>query len=152
MYSLLPRDAYFAIADEAKKQNIAFAGHVPRWVTAAEASDSGQRTIEHLTGIHLATSREEEVIRAELAGAPPAVARFVEGRAAASHDPKKAEALFARFVRNGTWQVPTLTVLRSGAFRADPDFAKDHRLKYMTPQIENAVGWTAACRPRSCER
>ena len=63
---------------------------------------------------------------------PPA--RLIEARAAASYDPEKGKALFARFVRNGTWQVPTLTVLRGGAFRADPDFVNDPRLKYMPPQ------------------
>jgi imidazolonepropionase-like amidohydrolase len=141
VYSLLPRDAYFAIADEASKQNIAFAGHVPRFVTAAEASDAGQRTIEHLSGIHLATSREEETLRAELQQATPTnPPRLIEPRAAASHDAARADALFARFARNGTWQVPTLTVLRSGALRGDPDFVNDPRLKYMTAQMRTQWG------------
>jgi hypothetical protein len=36
VYSFLPRDAYFAIADEAKQQHILFAGHVPedKWLFA----------------------------------------------------------------------------------------------------------------------
>ena len=135
VYARLPRDAYFAIAEEAKKQKIPFAGHVPRLVTAGEASDSGQRTIEHLSGIHIAVSRDEDALRAELRNATPTnPPRPVEPRAAATPDPAKADALFARFARNGTWQVPTLTVLRSGAFRADPDFVNDPRRKYMTPR------------------
>lgn len=140
VYSLLPRDAYFAIAEEAKQQTMSFAGHIPRTVTPAEASDSGQRTIEHLSGLLLATSSEEAALRSELQNAvaspgalmPPA--RLIEIRAAASYDPEKGKALFARFVRNGTWQVPTLTVLRGAAFRADSDFINDPRLKYMPPQ------------------
>ena len=56
VYSRLPRDAYFAIADEAKKQRIPFAGHVPQSVSVAEASDAGQKSIEHLTGILAACS------------------------------------------------------------------------------------------------
>src|SRR5262249_59281220 len=51
VYSLLPRDAYFAIADEAKKLKIPFAGHVPDSVTPAEASDAGQASEEHLLQI-----------------------------------------------------------------------------------------------------
>ena len=43
VYSLLPREAYFAIADEAKRQGISFAGHVPSSVSPAEASDAGQK-------------------------------------------------------------------------------------------------------------
>ena len=57
VYSLLSRDAYFAIADEAKKQRIPFAGHVPQLVTVAEASDAGQKSVEHLTGILAAAPR-----------------------------------------------------------------------------------------------
>ena len=34
----------------------------------------------------------------------------------------KAQALFARLKKNGTWQCPTLTVLRSGALVNDPEF------------------------------
>ena len=46
--SLVPRDAFFAIADEAKKQNLSVVGHVPESVSATEASDAGQRSMEHL--------------------------------------------------------------------------------------------------------
>ena len=49
--SLVPRDGYFAAADEAKKLGIVFAGHVPDAVRASEASNAGQKSIEHFTGI-----------------------------------------------------------------------------------------------------
>jgi hypothetical protein len=41
VYTKLPREAYLSIADEAKKQGLPFAGHVPESVSAAEASDLG---------------------------------------------------------------------------------------------------------------
>ena len=50
VYSFLPRDAYFAIADEARHENIPFAGHIPRAITVEEASQAGQKSIEHLDG------------------------------------------------------------------------------------------------------
>src|SRR5262249_38831312 len=53
VYSRIPREAYFAIADECKKQHMPFAGHVTIYVTPAEASDAGQKSIEHLAGIQL---------------------------------------------------------------------------------------------------
>src|SRR5437868_294588 len=58
VHSKLPRDVYFAIADEAKKQGLPFAGHVPESVSALEASDAGQRSIEHLTGLWISRSEE----------------------------------------------------------------------------------------------
>ncbi len=63
VYSLIPREAYFALADEAKKRGIPFAGHVPLSVSAFEASDAGQKSIEHLDGILLACSTIEPELR-----------------------------------------------------------------------------------------
>jgi len=37
LYTALPRNLYFAIADEAKKQGLPFAGYVPVSVTEDEA-------------------------------------------------------------------------------------------------------------------
>src|SRR5208337_3570110 len=44
LQSLIPRDAVFAIADEAKKQEISFEGHVPDSVRAGEMSDGGMKS------------------------------------------------------------------------------------------------------------
>ncbi len=58
--SLVPREGYFAAADEAKKRGISFVGHVPDTVRASEASNAGQRSIEHFTGIFEAASTQED--------------------------------------------------------------------------------------------
>jgi len=50
VYEFLARDHYFALMDEAKRVGIPVVGHVPQSITAAEASDAGQRCIEHLSG------------------------------------------------------------------------------------------------------
>ena len=118
VYSLLPRDTYFAIADEANRQGIPFAGHVPDAVSAAEASDAGQKSIEHLSGIRLACSSSEDDLRKQLiearAKSDPAfiyqALSQINTKGGQTYSNEKAEALFARFVKNGTWQVPTLVV------------------------------------------
>src|SRR5258708_7057839 len=51
LQSLIPRDAVFAIADEARKQGITFVGHVPDSVRASEASNAVQKSFEHLLDI-----------------------------------------------------------------------------------------------------
>lgn len=71
VYSFLPRDAYFAIAEEAKAERISFAGHVPWSVSAAEASDAGQKSIEHLTGVLLACSGAEASLRKQIPATTP---------------------------------------------------------------------------------
>ena len=137
VYSMLPRDAYFAIADEAKRQNMIFAGHVPEFVSAGEASDAGQKSIEHLTGVLVACSAKEEELRKEnearlrADGFRGDTMTLEQSRALESFDARQAAALFARFKRNGTWMCPTLSVLRALAFIGDPDFRNDPRLKYI---------------------
>jgi hypothetical protein len=144
VYSLIPRQAYFALADEAKKQRVTFAGHVPFSVTASEASDAGQKSIEHLEGIWLACSAEEPELRKTLEEAVKdakdinqirtslvRVLNQTQLRALETYSQEKAAALFARFAKNGTWQAPTLVVKRAGAFMDDSDFTNDPRLKYL---------------------
>jgi hypothetical protein len=47
------------------------------------------------------------------------------------YSPEKAAALFAAFRKNGTWQCPTLTLLRSIAYIDDASLTNDPRIKYM---------------------
>src|SRR5271165_3289851 len=61
--SFVPRDAYFAIVVEAKRQGMPFAGHVPELVSAVEASDAGQRSLEHSMGIWQSCSSAELELR-----------------------------------------------------------------------------------------
>ena len=147
VYSLLPRDAYLAIADESKKQGIPFEGHVPDSISVEEASNAGQKTIEHLTGVLAAcSSREEELRRlAQEAEDQPASARFAgpkyrerQEMALDTYSPERAETLFRELKKNQTWQCPTLTVLRSWAYSDLPSFTNDPRLKYMPRDIASS--------------
>jgi hypothetical protein len=140
VYNSLPRDAYFAIAQEARAIGIPFAGHVPEEVSPAEASDAGQRSEEHLINILLACSTHETELRAQrievmnsnsitalerlrILGFPPSEGLFD------TYSKEKCDALFATFVRNGTWQTPTLALLKGFAY--GDDLAKDPRLANM---------------------
>jgi hypothetical protein len=132
VYDSLSREAYFALADEAKLQHIPFEGHVPEAVTAQEASNAGQRSIEHLTGLALACSSKQDVVMAEIAEA-----KFfrdkqaVEAEALRSFDQAKCVALFKEFRSNDTWQVPTFTVLRMRSRLDDSKVTSDARLAYI---------------------
>jgi hypothetical protein len=148
VYSRLPREAYFAIAGEAKKLGIPFAGHVPTSVSVAEASDAGQKSIEHLTGLLPAcSSREEEVRKRQAAYSnpplgqrppDPSLIRLLTRLTLETFNTPKANALFTRLKQNHTWQCPTFTVLRSGAFMNDPSFRNDPRLKYMPADLRRS--------------
>ena len=157
VYSLLPREPYFAIAAEAKKLGIPFGGHVPDAVSAEEASDAGQRTMEHLIGVLPSCSRRAtELLEAAqgdladmLASGKPSFTgprqRALREVLLTTYDPERGARLFARFKKNGTWQCPTLTVLRSLAYRDQADFRDDPRLKYMPRSVRSI--WNAPAPP-----
>ena len=128
-WNLLP-EVYFAIADESKKLGIPFAGHVPFAVSAAEASDAGQKSIEHLTGLlETCSSREDELRKAKNLTPPQLTDELWK-----TYDEQKCRALFARFAENKTSQVPTTVLHRMLALRRDEDFRKDARLRYAPPK------------------
>jgi len=52
VYDGVPRDAYFAIAEESKKVGLPFVGHIPGSIRVVEASNAGQHSLEH--GAYLA--------------------------------------------------------------------------------------------------
>jgi imidazolonepropionase-like amidohydrolase len=149
VYSKLSRNAYFAIADEANKCGISFEGHVPESVTAAEASEAGQKSIEHLTRVADACSNQEKSIDSEmqrqeaLFRAPGAtMAQKIDSgksiiglnmRVVETFDDATAQSLFALFVKNKTWQCPTLTLLRAQI--DDPLPANEPRLKYLSREV-----------------
>jgi len=133
VYNSVPRDAFLALAQEARAAGIAFAGHVPEEVSPLEASAAGMRSQEHLNNILLGASTREVQLRAERVTlmydpkvtpasrlqllAWPMLAGLVD-----TYDEKKAAALFQAFVKNGTWQTPTLSILAGFTHELDDEF------------------------------
>ena len=89
---------YFAIARRARERHIPFAGHVSRAVGASAASDSGQRSIEHLLAIPVPCTPAESIALAPRFSVQSALGRCTS---------ESLGPLYARFVRNGTWVTPT---------------------------------------------
>jgi imidazolonepropionase-like amidohydrolase len=119
--SLIPRDGYFAAAAEAKKRGIIFVGHVPDAVRASEASDAGQRSIEHFTGVFEGCSTIED----QLINGPKSL-----GRNVSTYDPARAQRLIALMAHNQTWQVPTLVWERGQWLIDDIDLSHDPLIQY----------------------
>jgi imidazolonepropionase-like amidohydrolase len=131
LQSLIPREGVFAIAEEAKKQEIAFEGHVPDSVRAREMSEAGMRSFEHLIGIFEGSSPAEDDF---LKG------NKTEGRFLATYDSARAASLAAILAKNQTWQCPTLVWERGGNLIDASDFSKDARVKYV-PELWRTKTW-----------
>jgi imidazolonepropionase-like amidohydrolase len=59
----LPRDAYFALAELARHWDMRLAGHIPATVTAQEAVEARQKSLEHMFGITKSVASDEEAFR-----------------------------------------------------------------------------------------
>jgi hypothetical protein len=141
VYSFLSRDTFLAIAAEASKQKIPFGGHVPFSVSALEASDAGQKSMEHLYGVVLSCSAREDELRSELlkggVNLPGSErVRLEMDEATASYDRRKATKVFERLAKNKTWQVPTLDVVVPYAYSFDARMTTDPRLKYIPVSVQ----------------
>ncbi len=157
VYSRLPRDAYFSIARRARERGIPFAGHVPNAVTPTEASDAGQRSLEHLEGrVYLqcvagGPALLDAFLAANRAGAAPAAVNAARDRLIQAErtepDAAACRPFFERLVANGTWLTPTLTVTR-GQNPSD-ELARDPRLRFVPPAL--ARRWNEGRRPHSAE-
>lgn len=80
-----PREVFFAIAEEARRQNLPLAGHVPRGLTVQEIIDAGQSDIEHLDNLRLWRSCPGQ-----------------------GYQPEACRPFFEMLARRGIWQTPTV--------------------------------------------
>lgn len=142
VYDGLSRDAYFAIVQESKHVGLPFAGHVPGSITQEEASNAGQRSIEHGIGILPSLNYEksqpapggyfEEAMRTKkFSLIPEGIAK--EGNGELDHfSPQRTEELYQTFVKNGTYLTPTRVVDRGLTFIDDISKQEDDpRLQYV---------------------
>jgi len=130
----VPRDAYFAIAAEAKKEGIEFEGHVPDAIRASEAVTAGQRTFEHLIGIFEASTPDEDSFLTRRYGAGKdssankSLAVFLNRYEAA-----RESSVIRLLAENRVWQCPTLFWERGQWLVDTVDYTKDPDLAY-TPR------------------
>jgi imidazolonepropionase-like amidohydrolase len=107
-----PREVFFAIADEAPKVGLTFAGHVPMLVTVGEAADAGLRSIEHLADFRV----------------------FEECSSGDRYSPKKCAPLFEKLAAKDVWETPTMESMQtlpdvfSGAPLPHSEYASDSLL------------------------
>ncbi|MEW6130265.1 MAG: amidohydrolase family protein [Acidobacteriota bacterium] len=130
----ISREAYLAMATEAKSAGLMFVGHAPTGVTLIEASDAGQKSIEHGMDALMKLTDEER------------------------------QQTYERLVKNQTWVVPTWITMKSVRLIPDKDVVAvindrenkiDARRKYLSASLldlwdtqvkikkfESATDWT----------
>ena len=116
----LSRDAYLALVDECRKQKIPLATHLPTSVRIIEASDAGTNSIEHIEML------TESIVFDVAPGEKPKKSPV---QALDELTDEKANTIFARFAKNGTWYAPTLVAYYTFFQEAEENVVKDSRWK-----------------------
>lgn len=115
-----PRDVFFAVAAEAAKVGLTFAGHVPSTVTIEEAADAGIRSIEHLSNYNV----------------------FGECMTGEEYSAAGCRPLFGKLAEKAVWQTPTMAFLQtipdvfSGSPLAHLEYASDSLLELTRKNVE----------------
>jgi hypothetical protein len=142
IYDGLTPEAYHGIADEANKLNLDFAGHVPLTIKPSQASDAGQKSIEHTEiplflecsaienemrerVINLFTNQDGNLSFSGVKNVNELMFEMVQ-----TFDSLKCQNLYEKLKINNTWFVPTLSHLE--IYYPDREDWKDHpNTKYM---------------------
>ncbi len=135
VYDNLSKEAFDALNKEASDEGLYIAGHTPKAISPMYASNTGQKSIEHLTGIHIACSSKEDSLRSKSIDGMQLFDMAQE--VSSSYNNLKADALFKVFVKNKTWQCPTLIISKVW-YGGEPfsKFEQDEGIKYI-PKTES---------------
>ena len=134
VYSNLSKESFDAIADVANEKGIPFAGHVPESVTIQYAAKKGMVSAEHFYGMSYGSSAHLDSLHTAGAKEGDILPLLLD-----SFSQEQFDATCKVLVEEELWLSPTLVTNRGYAYRTDPTFVKDERLKYMADYMLG--GW-----------
>jgi hypothetical protein len=150
VYDGLSHDVYFAIIDEAKHQDIPVAGHLPSAISMREASNAGQRSLEHGMPLAAGSTMESEYIKwgvdrsvfnealrsKNFVIIPEKIAR--DNTAMLDHFQQQlADDAYRVLAKNNTFLTPTLVTQRSLTFIDDLVKKPDRGMEYVSDEELN---------------
>ena len=166
----LSRESYLAVIEEAGRQGLPVAGHVPFAMTPGEVSRAGQRSIEHWgdivaygsAGSHASCSTRPDAVWEAFQAARTTTDTTKATRArlradylhllTTTYSDALCAGLFAEFARNGTARVLTLVEMRGSEVTrlGDTVLATNPRLRYVDAATHSA--WLEAAPIDSASR
>jgi len=147
VYDGLSPAAYYAIADETKKLGFPFAGHRPSAISVRDASNAGQRSIEHGVVLSGGSTTEDEYVRQAVDSStfeealrtknfsliPAKIAK--DGTAMLDHFSQvRADQTYRLLAKNKTFLTPTLVTERALTFIDDLNANPDPKMVYVAAE------------------
>ena len=128
-YEMLTPEAFKALVAKAKSKGLVVTGHVPLSMDVIEASDAGMRSMEHMRNLEMACSADWEKLlesrQKMLFDGSNEAGGILRGNihqaqrthAVGNQDAARRAEVLQHLADNGTWQIPTLSIMTSGALR-----------------------------------
>jgi len=138
VYNDLPREAYFALVEEAKRLGLDVVGHRPRAISVDEASRAGQKSIEHARDFLEECYPGAEALRKRPRTAPPRKPTIDLREMVDLHTPATCDELFSTLVAKGTWICPTHITRKMDAYADNRTYRADPRLEFV-PWMQRRV-------------
>ena len=121
IYSSLSEECFMAIAKEARKRNIPFAGHIPNNVSIYKAIEAGMASSEHLYGFLVGCISQNNN-----GNSSESIEEFLS-----KFSEKRFDSLCIVLANSNMWLCPTLTVNRAMSYLNDTVFISDNRIAYL---------------------
>lgn len=131
---------FLASIKASRKRGWKVSGHAPVQYTLNELSDAGLSTVEHLSYLLRAASKEEERITTarRLGTLSP---KDANDQLMQTMDSATAIRKFKMLAANGTAVVPTMNGSRVVAYLDQDNHQKDDYLKYLGPALKRTYSW-----------
>jgi imidazolonepropionase-like amidohydrolase len=130
VHTQLKPEVHLAILRRARERGVVVSGHVSNTLGSAAASDSGQKSIEHMLGIPAPCTPAES-----LALKPRYAMQSAVGRCRSLD----LSTLYAKFVKNGTWVTPTFVAIVEVAGWPAHDVPGDTLVQYLPDTLKKFV-------------
>jgi imidazolonepropionase-like amidohydrolase len=123
-------DVFYAAARRARERGIPFTGHVSQAVGARNASDSGQRSIEHMLSIPVPCTAAESIALRPRFAVQGAIGRCTS---------QDLAPLYHALARNNTWVTPTFAAAYEIAHWPKRDLPGDSVARYLPDTLRRFV-------------
>lgn len=143
VYSLLPKDTYFALSAYANEINFPFVGHVPFTVPPSEAAETGMKSQEHLLEILKECSdTPSEGYLNELRALENPIDRSnaINAFRLSTFNEARADTLYDLFVEKKIWHCPTLSMWYKNAWYEEEQPKDEPLLAYLPKYLQEY--WT----------
>ncbi len=151
-YEMLTPETFKAVLSRAKEQGKLVTGHVPLSMDVIEASNLGLNSMEHMRNLEMAISRDKDSLLAvrqnmlkntegllglQLRSAIHSAQRI---HAVQTQDELRRDLVLEALKMNGTWQIPTLSIITPRAFQPFSNQEWRDNYKYLPQSVEER--WT----------